>query len=414
MGWRWRRPINLGCLLLFKYLGFFCEGLALLLSPIGLAPSCSALHLIVPLGLSYYTFQKVGYILDCYQGRVKPCRQPVDFALFVSFFPQLLCGPIERAGTLLPQLQGLRGLDGAACSRALYLLTYGLFKKVVMADTLADFVDRVFAAPAPSGAEVLLACYAWSLQMYCDFSGYTDLARGSAALFGVQLSANFNLPFFSARPREFFRRWHITLSTWITRHVHYPLLFWLGGRLQGRWGLSARGALLLGNVLAGLATMTLFSFWHGASFNFLVMGPYLYGMFALYDGVAGLLTRATAGWLPRWAELLARPLNRLVVLHLLVSIFVMVRPTSFPQLQRMVAGLAGGFDFRAMGTSEWWYVGLGLILFFTHEFFQYRGGDELYVTRWGFYRQVPVYCCLFFFALQAGASFSQRFIYIQF
>jgi len=250
---------NLGLLGFFKYADFFIENLVSMLRGLGMDPSVSTLRIILPVGISFYTFQTLSYTIDIYRGKISPTRSPLDFAAFVSFFPQLVAGPIERASNLLPQFQHARTFDTAAGKDGLRLILWGLFKKAVIADNLATFVDPVYSDPSSASApSLVIATVAFAFQIYCDFSGYSDIAIGSARLFGIRLMRNFALPYFSRNPAEFWRRWHISLSTWFRDYVYIPL----GGNRSGR--VRAAINCLLTFVLSG--------FWHGASWNFVIWG----------------------------------------------------------------------------------------------------------------------------------------------
>lgn len=251
---------NVGLLALFKYFGFFVGSLASALAGLGFQASLPVLEMLVPVGLSFYTFQTLGYTLDVYRGRCEPVRDFLDFALFVSFFPQLIAGPIEKASKLMPQLQSERRVTLEHVAKGLWLCFWGLFQKCVVADNLAAFVDPAYAPGAdPSPGEAWLAFYAFPLQIYCDFSGYSDMARGLASLLGIELSVNFRLPFFAADWRELWQRWHITLWDWFRDNVYAPL-----GVARGRWTRRRNIAIVF--VLAGL--------WHGAGWNYVLWGAY--------------------------------------------------------------------------------------------------------------------------------------------
>ena len=263
--------VNLTILGTFKYLGFFVEEFAALAGHFGLSPSLPVLELVLPVGLSFYTFQSMGYTIDVYRGKVPACRSPLDFALFVAFFPQLVAGPIERASRLLPQIQRPRAITRGDVAEGAQLVLWGYFKKLFVADNLAVLVQRVFEGEpgATSGWLVLLAAYAFTWQLYCDFSGYTDIARGLARMMGFELTINFRLPFFASGPRDLWRRWHLSLSGWLRDYLYIPL----GGNRRGT--LRSHAAMMVTMVLGGL--------WHGANWTFALWG--------LYHGLALLVQR---------------------------------------------------------------------------------------------------------------------------
>lgn len=250
---------NLGLLFSFKYYNFFALEISAGLRAIGLDVDLPLLHAILPVGISFYTFQTLSYTIDVYRGELKPAKSFLSFAAFVMYFPQLVAGPIVRASELLPQLEGGRPhVDSERVSRGLFLIALGIVKKLAIADYLAlNLVDRVFDQPELfSGMEVVLALYGFTMQLYCDFSGYTDVARGSAMLMGLDLPENFDRPYQATSPAEFWRRWHMTLSRWLRDYLYYPL----GGSRVG----PIRAYFNLG------LTMFLVGIWHGWWQNFVI------------------------------------------------------------------------------------------------------------------------------------------------
>ncbi len=270
---------NLGLLGTFKYGNFLAENLEALLQsflPNVVVPRGDWL---LPVGISFYTFQSMAYTIDVYRGRLKAERDFAWFALYVSFFPQLVAGPIERASQLLPRLKRPQPLGLIRVRDAALLFCSGFFKKVYIADNLAYLVERVFDHPSSeaSGGQVLLGLYAFALQIYCDFSGYTDMARGVAKLLGVDLSINFRFPYLATSPQDFWRRWHITLSEWLRDYLYIPL------------GGSRGGTLATYRNL--MATMILGGLWHGAGWTFVIWG--------VYQGMLLVICHAFGGW---WSE----------------------------------------------------------------------------------------------------------------
>ena len=207
--------INLGVLFSFKYFNFFLDSFAMLVETFGFQANKSTLKIILPVGISFYTFQTLSYTIDIYKEKIKPTRSFIDFFAFVSFFPQLVAGPIERASHLLPQFEKKRYFTYENGNAGLRLILFGLFKKVVIADRLAYSVSLVYDSPQDfSGFAVILATVFFAIQIYCDFSGYSDIAIGTARLFGFDLMTNFKTPYLSTSIRDFWQRWHISLSTW--------------------------------------------------------------------------------------------------------------------------------------------------------------------------------------------------------
>ncbi|MFT7641001.1 MAG: alginate O-acetyltransferase complex protein AlgI [Pirellulaceae bacterium] len=260
--------VNLGALAFFKYYGFFVGSMNELLEPLGW--NLRSLSVILPVGISFYTFQTLSYTIDVYRGKLKPCTNFRDFALFVSFFPQLVAGPIVRASDFLYQLETPRKITTHRCFLGFRQFTSGLFKKVLIADNLALFVDEVFGnAGAFDCPTTWLAVSAYALQIYCDFSGYSDMAIGIAKSIGYDLPKNFNLPYIATRIDKFWHRWHISLSSWLRDYLYIPL----GGNQKG----AARTYINL------MLTMVLGGLWHGAAWTFVAWG--------LLHGVALAITR---------------------------------------------------------------------------------------------------------------------------
>jgi len=263
---------NLTLLGTFKYAGFFTRQAADLLDALGLSVHPWILSIVLPVGLSFYTFQSLGYVIDVYRGKLPAVRSLPEYALYVAFFPQLVAGPIERATHMLPQYRRERVFSGSAVESGLLLALWGLFKKVVIADNLAPYVNAVFRDPsAYSGAGLATAVLFFSFQIYCDFSGYSDCARGIARTLGFDLMVNFNLPYFSRNPVEFWRRWHISLSQWFQDYLYFPLA--MRFMRKGGWASKYKDHII-SFVLIGL--------WHGANWTFIVFGLYWGLVVALY------------------------------------------------------------------------------------------------------------------------------------
>ena len=268
--------VNLGILGIYKYYDFFATQFARLF---GIESDFLLLHLILPVGISFYTFQALSYSIDVYRKQIQPTHDIVAFTAFLSFFPQLVAGPIERATNLLPQFQKKRTFDYATAVDGMRQILWGLFKKIVVADNCATYVDTVFADISnQSGSTLLLAAILFTFQIYGDFSGYSDIAIGTAKLFGIKLMRNFNVPYFSRDIAEFWRRWHISLTTWFRDYVYIPL----GGsrpnipesiRLKGDKAIEARYTKWIA-VRNTFVIFLLSGFWHGANWTFVLWGAY--------------------------------------------------------------------------------------------------------------------------------------------
>lgn len=248
---------NLGFLVFFKYCNFFIEEFSKIISLIGLQPSIHTLNIILPLGISFYTFQTMSYCIDIYNKKANPAKSILDFANYVAFFPQLVAGPIERASKLLPQMENFNGFTGKYLKEGLLLILIGYIRKVLIADNCINFVNMCFTSPEKYSFIVLFTgAIVFSIQIYFDFSGYSDIARGIAKLFGIDLMVNFRQPFFSENIREFWKRWHISLSTWLRDYVYIPL----GGNRTGNVYINT------------FITMTLCGLWHGAAWTYIIFG----------------------------------------------------------------------------------------------------------------------------------------------
>ena len=378
---------NLGVLAYFKYAAFAAASFAALVETPLVDPAF--FNVILPLGISFYTFQSLSYTIDVYRGAIPPHPSLLDFALYVAFFPQLVAGPIVRAAYFLPQLARPTGIGGTATERALMLIALGLFKKVVCADVLGEYVDEVFAHVwRYRGINLLVAAYAYAFQIYFDFSGYSDMAIGLAGLLGFRIPINFRMPYAAQNPVEFWRRWHISLSTWLRDYLYIPL----GGNRRGR----ARTYVNL------MLTMLLGGLWHGAAWTFVVWGAYHGVLLALHR----LLFRGRV----RHESALAVLGRRLATFHLVAAGFVIFRAPSLAEVgiflrQIIEPGLATSPAFvRAVG----WTV----LAFAVHQLAADRRPGRVFL-RTPPLVQATVYAAaavlVFLFS-----PLSERFIYFQF
>jgi D-alanyl-lipoteichoic acid acyltransferase DltB (MBOAT superfamily) len=379
---------NLAILGVFKYAGFFAESLARLVPALAGAAGWPTLHLVLPVGISFYTFQSMAYAVDVYRGDVPAERDPLVYFAFIAFFPQLVAGPIERAGHLLPQFRRTRHLDAGRAREAVWLLTYGLFLKVAIANGLATFADVSFHDGVQSAGAVVLGTIAFGLQIYCDFNAYSLIARGAALLFGFELMWNFNLPYVATSLQDFWRRWHISLSTWLRDYLYRPL----GGNRAGAW----RTYRNLG------VTMLLGGLWHGAAWNFVAWGA-LHGL-AL--AVERAVSRARTTAPPRW---LAWSLTITVVF----AGWFLFRVPSWD---------VGWSMLRALGSGTWTagdsatLTGLAILAapVAACEAWQYRAGDLLAPLTLPPWRFALVVGGLLFIAFAMFGEFRYAFIYFQF
>jgi alginate O-acetyltransferase complex protein AlgI len=250
---------NLGFLGFFKYFNFFIDSALGLTQFLGIPANASSLQIILPVGISFYTFQTLSYSIDIYRRKLQPVHNPLDFALYVSFFPQLVAGPIVRASDFLPQLNSLRQLADVRFRANLSLFLIGFIKKACISDNIAPLVDQYFSAPeAYDSFSAWMGVLLYTVQIYCDFSGYSDMAIACAGLLGYQFCLNFDFPYFARNMSDFWRRWHISLSTWLKDYLYIPL----GGNRGGKW-MTYRNLMV---------TMTLGGLWHGAGWTFIIWG----------------------------------------------------------------------------------------------------------------------------------------------
>jgi D-alanyl-lipoteichoic acid acyltransferase DltB (MBOAT superfamily) len=397
----------LGTLFVFKYLDFVAGSLVRVLNLAGVGVRYSALHLTLPVGVSFYTFQALAYVIDVYRRQQPVERHPGIFALYKAFFAQLVAGPIERPQRLLPRLKQATKLEYARVATGASLILWGLFKKVVIADRLAIYVNEVYDHPGSyHGLPVVLATYLFAFQIYCDFSGYSDIAVGSARLFGYDLMQNFDRPYLSRSLREFWSRWHISLSSWFRDYAYIPL----GGNRVAPWR----------NQLNLLIVFLLSGAWHGAAWTFVVWGA-LHGGYLLVGLWTASLRRAVADavGLTRVPRLHAF-LQRVVVFHLVTLAWLFFRAKDFGSAWTLLSSaLTLRFSprdllVRSMGAYEL-SIGLGAIGFMsalhlwqkganTADFLASRGTP----ARWGLQYVMLVGILLF------GEFNLTRFIYFQF
>jgi D-alanyl-lipoteichoic acid acyltransferase DltB (MBOAT superfamily) len=318
---------NLGLLGFFKYFGFFTKSFAALLGAFGIKTSPHVLEVVLPVGISFYTFQSLSYTIDVYRRHLPAERNPINFAAFVAFFPQLVAGPIERPHKLLPQFRRSRLVTWPKVSSGAYLIAVGLFKKVVIADTVSQVADAAFAADHPTRAVALAGIYAFAFQIYADFSAYSDIARGSARCLGFELSRNFDMPYLSATPSEFWRRWHISLSSWLRDYLYVTL----GGNRRGKGRTYVN--LMLTMLLGGL--------WHGAAFTFIVWGG-IHGLVLCVYRVLEAPVRAMSERLPLVARQGLRVLAVVFFFQLVCLAWLFFRAESLSQAWSFLVALATG------------------------------------------------------------------------
>jgi len=333
---------SLGILFTYKYLDFFGQSVRSALASVDVFVDVPLFELILPLGISFYTFQSLGYTIDVYRGAVPAERHLGIFALYVSLFPQLGAGPIERSANLLPQFRVRHEIDLTRAAEGLRLMLWGMFKKVVIADQVAAVVDTVYAAPEEfTGPILILATVAFAVQIYCDFSGYSDIAIGSARILGYDLMRNFRQPYLATSVADFWRRWHISLSTWFRDYVYVPL----GGNrvTRGRWHFNIAMVFVLSGV------------WHGANWTFVVWGA-LHAAFM----IASSWSEGPRAALVRACGLSGRPALHRFVSIAITCLLVLVAWTFFraESVGDAIYVLRHAFDFQGFRVASLWALGL--------------------------------------------------------
>lgn len=315
---------NLGLLGFFKYFNFLADTVCDLGQQLGMNTLPPEYDIILPVAISFYTFQALSYTIDVYRGELHATRSFWDFFLAVLYFPHLVAGPIQRASNLLPQVINPRRFDIAQATEGLHLVIWGFFKKVYIADNLAPIVDAAFGTPNPGGGVALIGIVAFAFQIYCDFSGYTDIARGLAKIMGFEFQLNFNLPYFATNPSDFWRRWHISLSSWLRDYLYRSL----GGNRDGTFKTYRN--LMLTMLLGGL--------WHGAAWNFVLWGFYHGSLLVIHRLSQPVLLRvggALGAISPLWFGL------RIAFMFLLTCYgWLLFRATSFDQIAEMTRALS--------------------------------------------------------------------------
>lgn len=389
--------VNLGMLAIFKYLGFFVDSFQAMLAGIGYEADPVMLGIVLPVGISFYTFQTLSYTIDIYRRNLEPTRDFLDFALFVAFFPQLVAGPIERASNLLPNIAMPRVLTWDNLRRGAVLCLIGLIKKVVIADGIAPSVDAIYNNPDPSRLDILFATWLFAIQIYCDFSGYTDIARGIAKMLGFKLMRNFAQPYFATNPQEFWRRWHISLSTWLRDYLYISL----GGNRGGNW-FTYRNLM---------ATMTLGGLWHGAAWNFILWGLYQGGLLSIHRALFGRADGTGRGGL---IGLVRHVLLLGVFFQIVCYGWLLFRATSFDQIASFTGRLLGatapsGLSMPAPPIAA--ALGIGFLLVW--DTLTERFGVEFY-ARWPVAVRAGLYASMIYLLAFGATTASSAFIYFQF
>jgi D-alanyl-lipoteichoic acid acyltransferase DltB (MBOAT superfamily) len=402
--------VNLGFLGFFKYYNFFLDNFITAFSFFGAEIKANSLNIILPVGISFYTFQTLSYSIDVYRRKLQPTKDFIAFSAFVSFFPQLVAGPIERATHLLPQFYKKRTFDYSKAVDGMRQILWGLFKKIVIADKCAEFANEIFNNSADmNGSTLVLGAIFFTFQIYGDFSGYSDIAIGTSRLFGFDLMQNFNFPYFSRDIAEFWRRWHISLSTWFRDYLYIPL----GGSRGGTW-MKVRNTFII-FIVSG--------FWHGANWTFIVWGAlnaiYFLPLLLLNKNRTNTNTAAQGKYLPNFKELFQIGMT----FSLTVFAWIFFRAENVGHALNYIIGIFSGENFFNIIPKSWGghlisdfvFLLLSIVLLTIIEWF---GRDQQYgigflskikfrTIRWSIYLSLILYIITF-----AGGS--QDFIYFQF
>lgn len=382
--------LNVGILAVFKYLNFLRDSLVDLLNFFGMNPDWPTLHILLPVGISFYTFQAISYTIDVYRGDVKPTRDVVAFCVFISFFPQLVAGPIERATNLLPQFLRTKTFDYATAVIGMRQILWGLAKKVIVADSIGYYVDQLLYNPYHfSAASMLWAGMLFVIQIYADFSGYSDIAIGSARLLNIRLKPNFRYPFFSRNMKELWQRWHISLMTWFREYLYFPL----GGSRCGKW----RTCL---NIMIVFAVSGL---WHGADWTFVIWGavngimllPFVFLAKKKYSNHARF-----------------RDLPKCMLTFLIFAlIFLSFRSPNFAHLQECISTLLHGRYLTVpFGLSAFYYI----VPFVAVEWLGRKQEFPIMTLKMPTILRWAIYWGLLFIIAFYGAKADIQYIYFQF
>ena len=411
--WFWISVIiNLGFLAVFKYYNFFIDSFADGLSMLGIESHFWTLNVILPVGISFYTFHGLSYVIDIYNDKIKAEKNFVEYAVFVSFFPLLVAGPIERATHLLPQIKRERTFNYTQAIDGLRQVLWGLFKKIVIADSCAEYANIIFNNSGEySGAMLVLGALFFTFQIYCDFSGYSDIALGTARLFGIELLRNFAFPYFSRDIAEFWRRWHISLSSWFRDYLYIPL----GGSKGGTW-MKVRNTFII-FIVSG--------FWHGANWTFIMWGLlnaiYIMPSILFNTNRNNLDMVAQGKMFPTLKELF----QMIATFSVTVIAWIFFRAQSishaFDYVRDLFAGLFSAAAYKEAAhylAHEIGFVLPALLVFFM--IIEWIGRENQYaIQKWGFNYSKPVRWAFYYAILMvifyfAGTGNEQEFIYFQF
>jgi alginate O-acetyltransferase complex protein AlgI len=390
---------NLSLLGFFKYFNFFADNLVFVFDTFGWHLSYVTVKVLLPIGISFYTFMTMSYVIDVYRRHTEPTRDLLDFALFVAFFPQLVAGPILRAARLLPQIAAPRTITREQTRDGLWLILWGYFLKVYVADNLAGVVNTVFEPEARlTGVNVMLGVYAFAFQIYGDFAGYSNIARGTSKIMGIELIENFRFPYVVRTPQDFWRHWHISLSTWLRDYLYIPL-----GGSRGAPFVTYRNLFI---------TMLLGGLWHGAAWTFVLWGAYQGLVLVAYR--LGARVEAFHRWISS-PGMTARATSWLVMFHVTCYGWLIFRARSASQVGRLTGSLAADFSPASIDVQGLLVplLAFTLPLIAIHACEAYYD-DGLVVPRLPAVVRYSVYAAAFYLTMLFGNFGGAEFIYFQF
>lgn len=397
--------ISLAILGVFKYYNFFADNITALVNVFSAREYMPIfLNIALPLGISFYTFEAMSYSIDVYRRTVKPSGSYWDYLLFVIYFPHLIAGPIMRFGKFIPQIIKARDITWHKIQYGLYLTFLGLFQKMFVADNLAKIVNPIFGQSAgANGVDILIAMYAFALQIFSDFAGYSNIARGLGMMMGFDIAVNFNTPFFSTSVQEFWNRWHISLGHWVRDYIYMPLL----GGLK----------VIKGNnriYLALIISMTLMGFWHGAQWNFIIFGLYYGILLSLY--IKFIKMKYANLILPKsaWGKGLWFWTRVIFIFHVTVLATTIFRCQTMPQAHQIFTGLFGNFNISAMQpTLLIKIIGFGAPLMLL-QWMEYHKNDIFFLFKYNKAIIFTVLALMLWMLITWGSVHHEGFIYFIF
>ncbi len=392
--------VNLSILGTFKYANFFASSLQDFAHLLGFQFDNITLHILLPIGISFYTFQTLSYTIDAYLGKLKPSQNFIDFAIYVSFFPQLVAGPIERAPHFIPQVSRPRVFDWGQFNEGCWLIFWGLYKKVFIADNCAKLVNHTFGPDLAtmSGERVLIGTYAFAWQIYCDFSGYSDIARGTAKILGFELMLNFNCPYFSVNLTDFWKRWHISLSSWLNDYLYVPL------------SLSLRNLGVYSVIIAAFITFFLSGLWHGAGWQYIFWG--------LIHGFGIVILELTKKRRKKIRKKVPHHLYRFIAIfatfHYVCLSYVFWRAHSVSHGFEILGQIFSTFQWSGKLFSEGFSLVGWIALLLIIQSFQHFKKNMSPVLNWHWAVRALIYYLILFSIVRFGIFDGEQFIYFQF